>query len=463
MLIYNKIFSKCFICASPFDFHVFGVDDPRVGVRRDDLLPERLRAPADEEEAAGDAVDHLPQGVDAADAAHGRVASDAPLDGDPRIAPAEQPHRIAHGVRVAGPDDDGVAQRRADFGFGGRHGLCGGLQPADFEPQPADLFGVGRTQGFELPAPQPQDLRRGGLLPGLRAVVRDLGGESGLVLDEAPVFGAVAAVGTYEQRRHGDGVEHEVFFHGFRDLVARKVRRKGPVRFLFFRKQPLHDEGDALGDERHQRLPVAACEGGDAPVVGEEEFVDPRQLPASEGLLAQLQPRGPYGPHGQFPFDALRAGGRQHRVSRDGEQRGVVGFAEDSLPVATHGDIGSRALRHTAGQLRRRFAGRGRGLGERQVVAERHGLGLEAPEGVAVVERHPRGCETLLAVGPQFDAHESRHPRRIAFRGGEGLDAGREACGCISPAEQLARCGVEPCGVRLRIAGAAPGEVDRLI
>ena len=62
---------------------------------------------------------------------------------------------------------------------------------------------------------------------------------------------AVAAVGAYEQRRHGDGVEHEVFFHGFRDLVARKVRRKGPVRFLFFRKQPLHDEGDALGDERH--------------------------------------------------------------------------------------------------------------------------------------------------------------------------------------------------------------------
>lgn len=111
-------------------------------------------------------------------------------------------------------------------------------------------------------------------------------------------------------------------------------------------------------------------------------------------------------------------------------------------------------LRHTAGQLRRRFAGRGRGLGERQVVAERHGLGLEAPESVAVVERHSRGGETLLAVGPQFDAHESRHPRRIAFCGGEGLDAGREACGCISPAEQLARCGVEPCGVRLRIAGA---------
>ena len=318
-------------------------------------------------------------------------------------------------------------------------------------------------EAYRKKEPQPQDLRRGGLLPGLRAVVRDLGGESGLVLDEAPVFGAVAAVGAYEQRRHGDGVEHEVFFHGFRDLVARKVRRKGPVRFLFFRKQPLHDEGDALGDERHQRLPVAACEGGDAPVVGEEEFVDPRQLPASERLLAQLQPRGPYGPHGQFPFDALRAGGRQHRVSRDGEQRGVVGFAEDSLPVATHGDIGSRVLRHTAGQLRRRFAGRGRGLGERQVVAERHGLGLEAPESVAVVERHPRGGETLLAVGPQFDAHESRHPRRIAFRGGEGLDAGREACGCISPAEQLARCGVELCGVRLRIAGAAPGEVDRLI
>ena len=92
-----------------------------------------------------------------------------------------------------------------------------------------------------------------------------------------------------------------------------------------------------------------------------------------------------------------------------------------------------------------------------------HGFGLKAPEGVAVVERHPCGNETLLAVGPPFDAHESRHPRRIALRGGEGLDAGCEPCGCISPAEQLARRGVEHGDMRLHVAGAAPGDVDRLI
>ena len=142
-------------------------------------------------------------------------------------------------------------------------------------------------------------------------------------------------------------------------------------------------------------------------MVGEEELVDPPQVPASERLLAQLQPRGLHGPHGQFAFDASRSGRGQHRVSRDGEQRSVVGIAEDSVPVAAHGCFGSRLPGHPAGQLRRRLAGRGRGLGERQFVAERHGLGGQAPEGVAVVERHARGYEPLLPVGPQFDAHES--------------------------------------------------------
>ena len=56
------------------------MDDPCVGIRRDDLLPERLRAPADEEEAAGDAVDDLPQRVAALDAA---VGADLYIDDSP--------------------------------------------------------------------------------------------------------------------------------------------------------------------------------------------------------------------------------------------------------------------------------------------------------------------------------------------------------------------------------------------
>ena len=58
-----------------------------MGIGRDDLLPEGLRAPADEEETARDAVDRLAQGVDAADAAGGYIrkqcvrAAFYPLDG----------------------------------------------------------------------------------------------------------------------------------------------------------------------------------------------------------------------------------------------------------------------------------------------------------------------------------------------------------------------------------------------
>lgn len=134
-----------------------------MGIGRDDLLPEGLRAPADEEETARDAVDRLAQGVDAADAAGGRVAADASFDRNPRVAPAEHPDGVAHGERVVYPDDDGVAQRGADFGVGDGDGLGGGFEPAEPDAETPDLLGVGRAQRFELPAPQPEGLHRGRL------------------------------------------------------------------------------------------------------------------------------------------------------------------------------------------------------------------------------------------------------------------------------------------------------------
>lgn len=132
---------------------------------------------------------------------------------------------------------------------------------------------------------------------------------------------------------------------------------RGRCGFYFFGNSPSMTKAMLLGDERHQRLPVAACEGGDAPVVGEEEFVDPRQLPASEGLLAQLQPRGPYGPHGQFPFDALRAGGRSTVCPATANSGASSASQEDSLPVATHGGHRLPRAPPYGGQLRCRFAG----------------------------------------------------------------------------------------------------------
>ena len=111
-----------------------------MGIGRDDLLPEGLRAPADEEETARDAVDRLAQGVDAADAAGGRVAADASFDRNPRVAPAEHPDGVAHGERVVYPDDDGVAQRGADFGVGDGDGLGGGFAGYGIYPEYAEQY-----------------------------------------------------------------------------------------------------------------------------------------------------------------------------------------------------------------------------------------------------------------------------------------------------------------------------------
>lgn len=40
------------------------------------------------------------------------------------------------------PDDDGVAQRGADFGVGDGNGLGGGFEPADPDAEAPDLPGV---------------------------------------------------------------------------------------------------------------------------------------------------------------------------------------------------------------------------------------------------------------------------------------------------------------------------------
>lgn len=159
-----------------------------MGIGRDDLLPEGLRAPADEEETARDAVDRLAQGVDAADAAGGRVAADASFDRNPRVAPAEHPDGVAHGERVVYPDDDGVAQRGADFGVGDGDGLGGGFEPAEPDAETPDLLGVGRAQRFELPAPQPEGLHRGRLRAQPCAVTGDVGRQGRLVFDQPPVL-----------------------------------------------------------------------------------------------------------------------------------------------------------------------------------------------------------------------------------------------------------------------------------
>ena len=88
------------------------------------------------------------------------------------------------------------------------------------------------------------------------------------------------------------------------------------VRFLFFRKKTLHRFGDAFGDEGHQRQPVAARKRGDAPVVGEEKFVERGQVGASEGLFAQFQPCGPERPAWPGGVRRLRGRGLSGRCGR---------------------------------------------------------------------------------------------------------------------------------------------------
>lgn len=145
---------------------------------------------------------------------------------------------------------------------------------AEPDAEAPDLLGVGRAQRFELPAPQPEGLHRGRFRAQPCAVTGDVGRQGRLVFDQPPVLGAVMAAGEKQQCGCKNRIRKEVFFHDFRVLVPRKIRRLRPVRFLFFRKKTLHRFGDAFGDEGHQRLPVAARKRGDAPVVGEEKFVE---------------------------------------------------------------------------------------------------------------------------------------------------------------------------------------------
>ena len=122
-----------------------------------------------------------------------------------------------------------------------------------------------------------------------------------------------------------------------------------------------------------------------------------------------------------------------------------------------------QALRLRCGEFETLRAAESRPM--RQIVSDGHGFGLKAPEGVAVVERHPCREQTFRAVGVQFDAHEARHARRIAFRGGERLDTLREPLcgGGVGASEQFARRGVEHGDVSGDVARAAPGQMHGLV
>ena len=200
-------------------------------------------------------------------------------------------------------------------------------------------------------------------------------------------------------------------------------------------------------------------------MVGEKEFVEAGQVGPSERLFAQFQPCGPNGLDGQAAFDACESGGRQDGAAGDGQQRCVVGRAENPRAVTAHGDFRPGPFGQPAGQLRRGLTRGGRSLGERQVVVHGHGFGLKAPEGVAVVERHPCRRQALFAVGVQFNAHESRYACRITFRGGQRLDARCEPFrgGGVGVSEQFARRGVEHGDVSGDVARATPGEVHGLV
>ena len=202
---------------SALDAHIFGVDDPRVGVRGEDLLAERLGPPADEEKAPGDAVNDLPERVDAAHAAVDRVPGDAPFDADPGVVPAEGFQRVENG-RCRIPPDDGVAERGMEVGLRRGGDLGRGFETAQADAEAADLGGIFGAQAFELRAAQPQDPGCGGLLAGPGAVMGEIGGEGFLILDETSVFAPEVAECDDECGRDQHGVEDKVFFHGFRDF-----------------------------------------------------------------------------------------------------------------------------------------------------------------------------------------------------------------------------------------------------
>ena len=75
-------------------------------------------------------------------------------------------------------------------------------------------------------------------------------------------------------------------------------------------------------------------EGGDAPVIDVEEFVEAGQFAAHYRTLFQFESRRLDGPQAQFPFDAGFRRGDERRFAPHGEQRGVVGRADDAVAVA---------------------------------------------------------------------------------------------------------------------------------
>lgn len=196
-----------------------------MGVRGDDLLPQGLGSPADEEEAPGNAVDDLPECVDAAHAAADRVPGDAPFDADPGVVPAEGFQRVE--LRAAGRIEysgsvaahgNGVFQRGLEAGLRGGSEPGRGFEAAEADAEAADLRGIFGPEAFELRAAQPQDLGRGGLFSGPGAIVGEVCGQGLLILGETLVFAAVVAQGEDKCSRDQHGVEDQVFFHGFRDL-----------------------------------------------------------------------------------------------------------------------------------------------------------------------------------------------------------------------------------------------------
>ena len=116
-------------------------------------------------------------------------------------------------------------------------------------------------------------------------------------------------------------------------------------------------------------MSVAVGEGGDAPVIDVEEFVEARQLVAHYRALFQFESRRLDGPQAQFPFDAGFRRGDERRFAPHGEQRGVVGRADDAVAVAAHGDRCAVQTGLLAGQSRAEVGASGNGMSYCSVAA----------------------------------------------------------------------------------------------
>ena len=188
-----------------------------MGIGREDILPYRLRAVADEQKASRHAVDDLMQRVDAADCAADVAAVDFTLDLDPRVAPPEMPQRVGEAHGVGQPDsvahDDGIAYGRAGFDLGRGDASGCAFEPPYADSERPDAFGVGFAQVFVFAAPQPQNLCGCDLVAEGGLIVFDLLRKGGLVVFEAFVFVAENPHSAGEQQRRRDGVDDKKFFH----------------------------------------------------------------------------------------------------------------------------------------------------------------------------------------------------------------------------------------------------------